>query len=312
VHGPLFRAAGQPKPTWPLRPTPDFPLIYAEKGAFTAHATRACEGDGPITIERFRAGLRVNMVTGRGEATLRASDPAALRAAAERLAAAPYVRLEEVADGNGETSLRVRAIGRAAHASTPDEGANAAFACCTPFMPCPAWPEADRGWDERSACPAPTDGSGIGIARARRCVRTAYLQPGPLSPRKTGRLRRPSTCALRHQSGDDLRGRVKEALAPAGWRATFAGQMEPLYVPQDEEPVKTLLRVYREHTGDPRPPTTMGGRTYATSVAPRGVAFGPGLPGDPEVAHQPDEFIGVERLILCAKIYAHALYELAK
>ena len=56
----------------------------------------------------------------------------------------------------------------------------------------------------------------------------------------------------------------------------------------------------------------MGGRTYATSVAPVGVAFGAGMEGDPEVAHQADEHFGVDRLIQCAKIYAHALYELAK
>jgi succinyl-diaminopimelate desuccinylase len=83
-------------------------------------------------------------------------------------------------------------------------------------------------------------------------------------------------------------------------------------LPVDAEPVKTLLRVYREHTGDMTPPKTMGGRTYATTVAPVGVAFGAMREGDPDAAHQANEKIAVARLVECAKIYAHALYELAK
>ncbi|MGB9809838.1 MAG: dipeptidase PepV, partial [Caldanaerobacter sp.] len=45
---------------------------------------------------------------------------------------------------------------------------------------------------------------------------------------------------------------------------------------------------------------------------PNTVAFGPVFPGKPELAHQADEYIEIEDLILNAKIYAHAIYELAK
>ena len=41
----------------------------------------------------------------------------------------------------------------------------------------------------------------------------------------------------------------------------------PLYVPLDKEPVATLLRVYRENTGDTESqPGTMGGGTYARAT----------------------------------------------
>jgi succinyl-diaminopimelate desuccinylase len=43
-----------------------------------------------------------------------------------------------------------------------------------------------------------------------------------------------------------------------------------------------------------------------------GVAFGPGFPGQPETAHQKDEYIAVEDLMRCTRIYAKALYALAK
>ena len=36
------------------------------------------------------------------------------------------------------------------------------------------------------------------------------------------------------------------------------------------------------------------------------------MPGDPDMCHQVDEFVDIEKLILGAKIYARAIYELAK
>jgi succinyl-diaminopimelate desuccinylase len=42
------------------------------------------------------------------------------------------------------------------------------------------------------------------------------------------------------------------------------------------------------------------------------VAYGPVFPGQKEVAHERDEFISIDDLILCAKIYAQALYSLMK
>ncbi len=85
----------------------------------------------------------------------------------------------------------------------------------------------------------------------------------------------------------------------------------PLYVPKDHELVRKLMRVYREFTGDDRDAITIGGGTYARAMD-NAVAFGPLFPGQPELAHQRDEFIGVEDLIKITKIYANALYELAK
>lgn len=41
------------------------------------------------------------------------------------------------------------------------------------------------------------------------------------------------------------------------------------------------------------------------------VAFGPILPRQEELAHQKDEYIEIDHLMLLAKIYANALYRLA-
>ena len=75
--------------------------------------------------------------------------------------------------------------------------------------------------------------------------------------------------------------------------------------------VQTLLQVYREETGDDSPPIAIGGGTYA-KVIPGGVAYGPVMPGAVETAHQADEFISIDDLLLLVKIYARALFALAQ
>lgn len=86
---------------------------------------------------------------------------------------------------------------------------------------------------------------------------------------------------------------------------------KPLYLPKDHELIQKLMKVYREFTGDNSEPITIGGGTYARSME-NAVAFGPLFPGQPELAHQRDEYIATEDLIKITKIYANALYELAK
>ena len=86
---------------------------------------------------------------------------------------------------------------------------------------------------------------------------------------------------------------------------------KPLYFPKHSSLVETLIKVYKEQTGIEAEPLSIGGGTYAKSM-PNIIAFGPTFPGKPIVAHKPDEYIEIEDLILNAKIYAHAIYELAK
>lgn len=85
----------------------------------------------------------------------------------------------------------------------------------------------------------------------------------------------------------------------------------PLYYPTDSEIVQTLLSVYREHTGDEESqPLVIGGGTYAREMK-NAIAFGALYPGDPDIMHEADECISIDRLILTSKIYADAIYRLA-
>lgn len=85
----------------------------------------------------------------------------------------------------------------------------------------------------------------------------------------------------------------------------------PIYMPKDDEMIKTLMEVYKKHTGDENcEPQVIGGGTYARACK-NTIAFGADFPGEPELAHQKNEYITVPNLIKCARIYADAIFELA-
>lgn len=85
----------------------------------------------------------------------------------------------------------------------------------------------------------------------------------------------------------------------------------PIYLPKDDPMVCTLMDVYKEHTGDYNcEPMVIGGGTYARAVK-NTVAFGADFPGEPELAHQKNEYITITNIVKCAKIFADAIFRLA-
>ncbi|MCJ7688294.1 MAG: dipeptidase PepV [Clostridiaceae bacterium] len=86
---------------------------------------------------------------------------------------------------------------------------------------------------------------------------------------------------------------------------------EPLFFSPDSPIIKALQKVYTEQTGEEAKLISIGGGTYAKEM-PNTVAFGPMFPGEPDTIHKRNEYITIDNLIKNAKIYAHALYELAK
>ena len=86
----------------------------------------------------------------------------------------------------------------------------------------------------------------------------------------------------------------------------------PIYFETDSPLVKTFMEIYQENTGDMESkPLTIGGGTYARAMR-NCVAFGGLFPGDPDLMHQRDERLSIERLETMTKIYADAIYRLTQ
>lgn len=86
---------------------------------------------------------------------------------------------------------------------------------------------------------------------------------------------------------------------------------EPLYIPKDDYLVTTLCSIFNKLTGKNSEPIAIGGATYARAFK-NCVSFGANMPGNKDMCHQADEFVIIEDLIMASKIYAEAIYELAK
>ncbi len=303
-----FETAREERPAVGFTPDAAFPLIYAEKGIANLVLKRTIAADTNVLhVVHAYGGLRPNMVPDKAEALLHGTVDQ-LEEAATILGRFwdRNVRLESTPDG-----LKVIAIGKNAHGSTPEIGDNAvsrlARALLTADLP------GDRCWLQWLADSVDTAGNTLGIAHVEEVT-------GPLSSNLGILAFAGGECAVTYNvrypvkwSIEDLTSRAIPVITAAGWSLGEVHNQAPLYVPLDQEPAATLLRVYREETGDAATePVTTGGGTYARAT-PFVVAYGPGLPGSTDgPAHQPDERISIETIRSAAKIYARALYELAR
>ncbi|HLJ57096.1 MAG TPA: dipeptidase PepV [Chthonomonadaceae bacterium] len=304
-----FNVASEERPRFAFTPDASFPLIYAEKGIANLVLEKALPTeDRPLRIASAHGGRRPNMVPDSAEATIVGAPAALLRAAAE---------LSKFWDRNvshevTEAGIHVRAGGKSAHGARPSNGDNAvsrlARALATLDLA-----EKDA-WLRWVIDTVDTAGAGLGIARADDVAGPLTSNLGIMETTERGTVR--LTYNIRYPvtwNIADLLETHRPVREAKGWELAEHTDQPPLYVPLDKEPVATLLRVYQEETGDTTSkPGTMGGGTYARAT-PNAVAFGSGFPGNADgPAHEPDERIAIDTLVRAAKIYAHALYELAR
>ena len=82
---------------------------------------------------------------------------------------------------------------------------------------------------------------------------------------------------------------------------------EPLFISKDNDLVKKLCSVFNEYNNSNLDPQAIGGGTYARAFN-NCISFGPQMPGAKDMCHQVDEFISIENLMFCVKVYAKAIY----
>lgn len=114
-----------------------------------------------------------------------------------------------------------------------------------------------------------------------------------------------------HTSLSTIKKIWKSSLAHKKITCSFCGEKEALCVNKDSYLVQTLCNIYQSYTHTPATPLAIGGATYARAF-PNCVSFGANFPGVKDMCHQVDECIAIDHLILASKIYAQAIYELAK
>lgn len=306
-------------PTFGFAPDAVFPMISAEKGILDLYMAYRPAPDqegpqSPLRLLSFQAGQRLNMVP--AEAT------AVITGAAEELGRLKRrFEMDIVRPGRGKLAqagrrLTVTCYGKAAHGMEPDKGINAGLMLAHVLRNEP-FAAADKGFLEALVKGFYGDfhGTSLGIAYSDEITgpltvnlgRIQYVHEDGAPEGKLGMtIRYPVTTPF-EQTLEKLRA----GAARLGLDIASYTNKEPHHVDTEHFLVKTLRRIFEEHTGLDSTPMSIGGGTYARTLK-AGVAFGPLFPGREETAHQVDEYIHVDDLLKATAIYAHAIYELAR
>lgn len=300
-------------PTMGFTPDADFPAIHGEKGIMNVLFEKEIKeqlDDGGIEILSLSGGLRANMVPESAEARVKSKSNFNHILEAYNQQHGAQLSLETLED----STYKINSKGVSAHGSRPEAGLNA-IAHLLNFLEKLDLQIGDltnfiRFYSRFIGLEI--NGESIGCALEDKESGKLTFNPGVLSLDNNKialevNIRYPVTFKdFIVESG------IQSALDnPFGVTCRTLHHQDPIYMPKDHQLIKTLMGVYKSYTGDPGEAITIGGGTYARA-AKNIVAFGPLLPGRPELAHQKNEFMCLKDFILATKIYATALYELAK
>jgi predicted dipeptidase len=278
-------------PDMGFSPDSRFPLTYAEKGLLQL----ILEGSAENSLS-LSGGSAFNAV------------PDAILYDGERQAELAS-KLDELgfAYERKETGIEVK--GKAAHAMIPEEGVNAIARLCLALQ-------------------------AIGLeSKAVRFVAQEIGEDpyatrvfGPCADEPSGRLkfnvgkielgqveqlfidsRIPVTVPK-----EEIVAKLSAAAARYGLVYKEFDYLAPLYLPRDHFIIETLLKVYRQYSGDTvSEPVASGGATYARAM-PNCVAYGALTHDELLTEHQPNERTVLKNLYKAMEIYAYAIYELTR
>ena len=292
-------------------PDAEFPVIHAEKGILIFKLKEEFENvdnNGNVRVKSIKGGNAPNMVPDHCEAELEGDYQEIKEKLNEFLTKYDYdMSLEK-----NDNLVLLKSEGVSAHGSMPADGQNAISQLMT-FLG-----TLDLGEDDianfisfyNHKIGMEYYGESIGCGFEDEVSGKLIFNVGviDLSAEKgeiTINIRYPVT-----NNAETVYNGIKEKLDDS-IEIEETQAKDPLYVEKDDPLVKNLMEVYRDIVGDEdSEPIAIGGGTYARAIE-KAVAFGPLFPGQVELAHQKDEYIGITELIQNAKIYAGAVAALA-
>ena len=299
-----YRAHGGEIPVMGVTPDGEYPVINGEKGLITETYVCNFKQRGALRLLKLRGGPAHNIVPAYAMARFSCPDDMAARICAEAA--------EGIACTRTEDGVIIEAAGVSAHGGTPHEGVNANGRLVKFLARLPLEGQLDtaiRFLADRLGMEY--DGASLGVAMADGVSGALTNNFGVLlGDDKTIEVRLNYRYPVT-KSFDMCGPQVRAAFEAAGFRQTASAHKNCLYMPEDSELVRRLMKVYRDMTGDMVSlPKCIGGGTYA-KMLPNVLAFGPIFPGDEVREHKPDEFMEISRLIDNANMLAEAMYALA-
>lgn len=299
-------------PDFAFSPDAQFPVIHAEKGILIFNLESSFEkikDNSNLKVKSIKGGNAPNMVPDYCEAVLEAESLDDLESEINEFCDNNDYNIEIKRNGR---EIVLKSYGVSAHGSRPQDGHNAISQLMVLLA------ELDLPEDDAKQfidfyskkIGMEYYGKSMGCGFEDDVSGKLIFNVGMLDMDETGgkivvNIRYPVTMEAK-----DVFSGIDKELNGSKIVINKGEHKEPLFVEKDDPLVKNLMAVYRDVTGDESQPIAIGGGTYARAVD-KAVAFGPLFPGQPELAHQKDEFIAIDDLIKNAKIYARAIAALA-
>lgn len=301
--------ANEEIPTLGFAPDADFPIINAEKGIAETTYRQMNVKDNDEQLRSFHAGHRINMVPDFATAIVK-NVSSQIKEQFEAYLVNENVIGEITNDNSNTFTLIIKGV--SAHAMEPNNGVNAAIKLATFLVNHLETPVSKQFVDFIvKGFGTETRGHALGLAYNDEMSGDTTLNAGVVEY-EAGRIGEVRV-SMRYSVSYDFEKSIeqgKQALEGTGFELIIDDNSEPHYVAPEEELIQKLSAVYERNTGEKAELLAIGGGTYAREL-PNGVAFGMLFPGEPDIAHQHDEYVIIENLVKAAAIYADAIIELA-
>lgn len=294
-------------PDYAFSPDGEYPVCNREKGIL--HATFKASGSGRVVS--LIAGNAPNAVPVSAQAEL---DCTAEQAAAIEKAAAAMedgkVKFAVVKNVGG--NVKISCFGKAAHASTPEDGVNAA---CYLIRLLATVLKEDAGklvnfLDEKISLEYTGESFGVACSDAESGPLTLNLGLVHIANGEGNAvidIRYPVT-----KKGDDLSGILLQKASEGRVTGVIDGDTPPLYIESSAELIQKLCSAYKTVMKADAATYSTGGGSYARALNNRGVAFGASITSLHDYnIHGADEYLEVEQFMLHCQICLQAIYELA-
>ena len=290
--------AGEEHPALGVTPDAEYPLIFFEKGMSTVIGGKKKPEQGAIRVLEFHGGTAGNIV------------PLHCRLVLEGEHALAEVKDVSVSIKDGNTIIEAEGV--SAHGSRPELGENAVSKLLMAVRGMGIGGDFQKMADFVSQkMGKETNGETLGICFRDEETGETTVNLGVIDYTDEEMSLNLDIRYPKNGDAEEVYAKMKAALAAYDMEILVHRTTDMLYVPKDSELVQKLMEVYREGTGKDPEPKAIGGGTYA-KMFKNMVAFGPMFPGEPDVAHQPNEQMSVENLMKSIELTAAAMAELAK
>ncbi len=292
-----------------ITPDAEFPVINVEKGHYTPIFKKNWKSDKIFPyIKSIDGGIRTNVAPGNCKCEIIGLDTDTIMTICKEVENDTKIKFEVA---KADDTITINAIGKEAHASTPDEGLNAITGMLLLLSKLPLHDSEAFDTLKKLQLLFPfgdNSGKALGIAQEDEVSGKLTLTLSLLHFDENGFWGQFDVRCPLCATEENLVKVTENAFKEIG--CTCEGEKSNVHiVDENSEFIKTILNSYEEYSGKKGYCMAIGGGTYVHDI-PGGVAFGAGDIDYDSHLHGANERARISQLLLCAKIYADIIVKL--